>query len=142
MVSVAVPGPPWNSAQVFGNSAIASRKRSTSARKITGRSSGSCTSQKTRQRDAPRICAASIGSLGMEDRPASMMMNENGVQFQISSSVTAASAMSASESHATLNCVPEIWLMMSLIGPLWYNIISAVYATTIGTVSIGRMKTT
>ena len=55
----------------------------------------------------------------MDDRPASMMMKENGVQFQISSSVTAASAILASLSHATLNCVPETRLMMSLIGPLW-----------------------
>ena len=30
--------------------------------------------------------------------------------------------------------------MRSLIGPLWYSSISAVYATTTGTVSIGRMK--
>ena len=55
-----------------------------------------------------------------------MMMKENGVQFQISSSVTAASAMLASVSHATLNCVPVMRLMMSLTGPLWYSSISAV----------------
>ena len=60
---------------------------------MTGRSSGSCTSQKMRQREAPRISAASIGSFGIAERPASMMMKENGVQFQISSKVTVSSAI-------------------------------------------------
>ena len=71
---------------------MASRKRSTSASRITGRSSGTCTSQKMRHLEAPRISAASIGSLGMEVRPANMMMKENGVQFQISNSAAVVSA--------------------------------------------------
>ena len=35
-----------------------------------------------------------------------MMMNENGVQFQISSSVTVSSAMFGSVSHIGLNSMP------------------------------------
>jgi len=54
------------------------------------------------------------------------MMNENGVQFQISSSATVASAMSGLLSHAGLKSTPMILEMRSLMGPLWYNIISAV----------------
>ena len=54
-----------------------------------------------RQEEAPRICAASTGSFGSEDSPASMMMNENGVQFQMSSSVTVSSAISGSDNHNT-----------------------------------------
>ena len=93
---------------------------------MTGRSSGNCTSQKMCHFDAPSISAASIGSFGMAERPASRMMNEKGVQFQISSSATVASAMSGFVSQAGLKSTPMIFEMIALIGPLWYSIISAV----------------
>ena len=69
-----------------------------------------------------------------------MMMNENGTQFQISSSMTVGSARSGFVSHIGLNSIPISRVMRSLIGPLWESSISAVYATTTGTVSMGRMK--
>ena len=48
-----------------------------------------------------------------------MMMKENGVQFQISSSITVGSAMFGLVSHAGLNSMPVMRVMRSLIGPLW-----------------------
>ena len=48
-----------------------------------------------------------------------MMMKENGVQFQISSSVTAGSAIFGSVSQAGLNSRRASRLMMSFTGPLW-----------------------
>ena len=120
--SCCVPGPPWNSAQIFGNSAIASRKRSTSARKITSwRSNGSCTPRTHASATRRAIGPLPSAPWGIDERPASMMMKEKGVQFQISS-VTAASAIFASDSQATLNCVPDRRLMMSLMGPLWHHL--------------------
>ena len=68
------------------------------------------------------------------------MMKENGVQFQISSKATVASAMSGLVSQAGLKSTPMSLEIRSFIGPLWYSIISAVYATTTGTVSIGKMN--
>ena len=62
----------------------------------------------------------------MAASPASMMMKENGAQFQISSSITVISAMLGSVSHIGLNSMPVMRLMRSLIGPLWYSSISAV----------------
>ncbi len=55
-----------------------------------------------------------------------MMMKENGVQFQISSSITAAKAKSGLLSQAGLNSMPRSRLMRSFTGPLWYSIISPV----------------
>ena len=48
-----------------------------------------------------------------------MMMKENGVQFQISSSITAVSAKFGLVSQAGLNSTPRRRLMMSFTGPLW-----------------------
>ncbi len=55
-----------------------------------------------------------------------MMMKENGVQFQISSSITVGSAISGLVSHVGLKSTPVKRLIRSLIGPLWYSSISAV----------------
>ena len=55
-----------------------------------------------------------------------MMMKVNGVQFQTSRMPTAVNAKLGLDSQATLNSVPLMRLMMSFMGPLWYNSISAV----------------
>jgi hypothetical protein len=76
----------------------------------------------------------------MEARPASMMMKENGVQFQISRIAAVTRARCGLVSQETWKLTPKSLDMTSLMGPLRYSIISAVYATTTGTVSIGRIK--
>ena len=126
MVSVEVPGPPWSRPQVLGNSAMASRNRRIRARKMTGRSRGIWISQKIRRRLAPRIRAASTGSAGREERPASMMMKAKGVQFQISSMMMVKMAKFGFASQVKRISVPARKLMMSLIGPERNRSMSAV----------------
>ena len=55
-----------------------------------------------------------------------MMMKENGVQFQISRSITVGSAMLGLVSHMGLNSMPVMRVIRSLMGPLWYKSISPV----------------
>jgi len=82
---------------------------------MTGRKQRHLDFPEVRHFEAPRISAASIGSLG-SSQPASMMMNENGDQFQIFQQHQGRQARYWGCQPCRLDSMPLRRVMTSLIG--------------------------